>query len=228
MDNMERVTIRRSLRLEVECQDSQGGSHFIRVIAANDKSAPGSAATFVLMDERGNWAAGQGDALEHAFQSGIGRRGGRALIIVTSAASDAHPFSVWLDLEQEGVYRQQHRPSPGRPADDLESLNEANPSSTHGIGSSIEWLEAQARRASARGGSTLTSFRLYNLNERVSGETRDTLLTVDEWLRCEVPVEFLSPRQGQVVVGIGLGGSASMSAAAYYRPETGRWRRTSL
>lgn len=54
----------------------------------------------------------------------------------------------------------------------------ANPGAKHGIGSSLELLEAQARRSIARGGSTLTSFRLYNRNERVSGETRDVLLTV--------------------------------------------------
>jgi phage terminase large subunit-like protein len=90
----------------------------------------------------------------------------------------------------------------------------------HGIGADLAWLEAQARRAAARGGSALTSFRLYNRNERVSGETRDLLLTVDEWLACEVA--DLPPREGPVVVGIDLGGSASMSAAAFYWPQTGR------
>ena len=108
----------------------------------------------------------------------------------------------------------------GLPADDLASLKIANPGAAHGIGSSLDWLQGQARRAIARGGSTLTSFRLYNRNERVSGETRDVLLTVDEWLACEV--SELPPRQGQVVIGIDLGGSASMTAAAFYWPETGR------
>ena len=72
----------------------------------------------------------------------------------------------------------------------------------------------------AQGGSALTAFRLYNRNERVSGETRDLLLTVDEWLACETAE--LPPRSGPVVVGIDLGGSASMTAAAFYWPETGR------
>jgi hypothetical protein len=66
-----------------------------------------------------------------------------------------------------------------------ESLLIANPGAAHGIGAELAWLEAQARRAIARGGSSLMSFRLYNRNERVSGETRDLLLTVDEWLNCE-------------------------------------------
>lgn len=215
----EQLRFRRSPRLEIEFE-GDGGGHFLRVIAADGKSALGSAPNLVLMDERGHWQADQGDALEHALLSGIGKRGGRALIISTSAADDAHPFSVWLDEDQDGVYRQEHRPAPGLPADDLQSLKEANPGAEHGIGSSLEWLQGQARRAIARGGSTLTSFRLYNRNERVSGETRDLLLTVDEWLACEV--SELPERRGQVVIGIDLGGSASMSAASFYWPETGR------
>ncbi len=212
-------TVRRSPRLEIE-YEGDGGGHYIRVIAADGKSALGSAPTLVLMDERGHWAADQGDALEHALMSGLGKRSGKALIISTSAADDAHPFSIWLDQDQPGVYRQEHRPAPGLPADDLASIREANPGAEFGIGSSLEWLQGQARRAIARGGSTLSSFRLYNRNERVSGETRDVLLTVDEWLSCEV--SEAPERAGQVVVGIDLGGSASMTAAAFYWPETGR------
>ena len=218
-EEQKRFTVRRSPRLEIE-YDGDGGGHVIRAIAADGKSALGSAPTLVLMDERGHWTADQGDALEHALLSGLGKRGGRALIISTSAATDTHPFSIWLDQPQEGVYRQEHRPAPGLPADDLDSLRDANPGAVAGIGSSLEWLQGQARRAIARGGSTLTAFRLYNRNERVSGETRELLLTVDEWLSCEV--SEIPPRQGQVVIGIDLGGSASMTAAGFYWPATGR------
>jgi phage terminase large subunit-like protein len=218
-DEQKLFTVRRSPRFEIE-YDGDGGGHFIRAIAADGKSVLGSAPTLVLMDERGHWQADQGDALEQALLSGLGKRAGRALIISTSAPDDAHPFSVWLDHVQSGVYRQEHRPSPGLPADDLESLKEANPGAVHGIGSSIEWLQGQAERAIARGGSTLTAFRLYNRNERVSGESRDVLLTTDEWLACEV--SEVPARAGQVVIGIDLGGSASMTAAAFYWPETGR------
>jgi phage terminase large subunit-like protein len=115
---------------------------------------------------------------------------------------------------------QEHRPAPGLPADDRESLILANPGAAYGIGSTLDWLEAQARRAIAQGGSALTSFRLYNRNERVSGESRDVLLTVDEWLSCEAA--DLPPREGPVIIGIDLGGSASMTAAAFYWPDTAR------
>lgn len=213
------LIFRRSPRLEIEFE-GDGGGHLLRVIAADGKSALGTAPTMLLMDERGHWEKDKGDSLEHALLSGLGKRGGKALIISTSAPDDTHAFSRWLDEDQAGVYRQEHRPAPGLPADDLDSLLIANPGAMHGIGASLEWLQAQARRAIARGGSTLTSFRLYNRNERVSGETRDVLLTVDEWLNCEAAE--MPPREGQVVVGIDLGGSASMSAVAFYWPATAR------
>ncbi|KDA03071.1 terminase large subunit domain-containing protein [Hyphomonas oceanitis] len=219
-DIQKRLTFRRSPRLEIEYEDETGGSHFLRAIAADGRSALGSAPTLVLMDERGHWAADKGDDLEHALLSGLGKRSGKALIISTSAADDSHPFSIWCDSEQAGVYVQEHRPAPGLPVDDLETLKIANPGAKHGIGSSIDWLKAEAKRASARGGSTLNSFRLYNRNERVSGETRDLLLTLDEWLACETA--NLPPRQGECIIGIDLGGSASMSAVAFYWPATGR------
>lgn len=215
-DQQGQLTFRKLPRLEIEF----GDGHLLRVIAADGKTALGTAPTLTLMDERGHWQADKGEALEHALLSGLGKRGGKAILISTSAPDDAHAFSHWLDREQAGVYRQEHRPPPGLPADDLESLRVANPGAEAGIGASLEWLQAEARRAIARGGSALTSFRLYNRNERVSGEARDVLLTVDEWLACEAGE--LPPRMGSVVIGIDLGGSASMSAAAFYWPESGR------
>ena len=215
----EQLRFRRSPRLEIEFEGDDGG-HFLRAIAADGKSILGTSPNLVLMDERGHWPLDQGNDLEAALLSGLGKRGGKALIISTSAPDDAHPFSLWIDERQDGTYVQEHRPPPHLPVDDRASLLEANPGAKHGIGSSIEWLESNAKRAIARGGSTLTNFRLYNRNERVSGEDRDVLLTVDEWLACEV--SELPEREGPTIVGIDLGGSASMTAAAFYWPETGR------
>lgn len=210
---------RRAPRLEIEFE-GDGGGHILRVIAADGKSALGGAPTMAILDERGHWAADRGDELEHALLSGLGKRSGRAFLISTSASDDTHAFSRWIDDPVPGSYIQEHRPAPGLPADDAESLLIANPGAPYGIGGSLEWLEGQAKRAIARGGSSLTSFRLYNRNERISGESRDLLVTVDEWLACEVTT--LPPREGSVVIGIDLGGSSSMTAAAFYWPETGR------
>ena len=216
---LDEFIFRRAPRLEIEYK-GDGGGHVLRCLPADGKTALGGAPTLAILDERGHWDRDRGDELEHALLSGLGKRGGRALIISTSAPDDAHPFSRWLDNPPEGTYTQEHRPPPGLPADDLDSILAANPGAEVGIGAGADWLLAAARRAIARGGSALQSFRLYNRNERVSGETRDLLLTPDEWLSCEV--NDLPPREGDVVIGLDLGGSSSMSAAAFYWPLTGR------
>ncbi|MFO8098253.1 MAG: hypothetical protein R6T83_01370, partial [Salinibacter sp.] len=76
-----------------------------------------------------------------------------------------------------------------------------------GIGSTPEWLVAQARRAIARGGSALSSFRNLNRNERVASDDRSVLITIDEWMASEVAPASLPPRDGPVVLGVDLGGS---------------------
>jgi phage terminase large subunit-like protein len=219
-DAQEQFTIRRGSKLEVETAENGGG--LARVIAADGKSILGGAPTLAILDERAAWEREKGDALENAILSGLGKRDGRALIISTSAPDDANTFSRWLDEPPPGTFVQEHRPDPGLPPDDLASLLVANPGAAEGIGPSAEWLTAQARRAIARGGSALSSFRNLNRNERVASDNRSVLLTVDEWLACEVAPDDLPPRDGPVVLGVDLGGSRSMSAAALYWPDTGR------
>lgn len=213
-------TIRRGSKLEVEFEGNGGG--LARVIAADGKSVLGGAPTLAIMDERAAWEREKGDSLENAILSGLGKRDGRALIISTSAPDDANTFSRWLDEPPPGTYVQEHRPPFGLPADDLESLLIANPGAIEGIGATPEWLVSQAQRAIARGGSALSSFRNLNRNERVSTENRSVLVTVDEWMGAEVSPDDLPERDGPCILGIDLGGSRSMSAAAFYWPETGR------
>lgn len=212
--------IRRGSRLEVEFTGNGGG--LARCIAADGRSILGGAPTLAILDERAAWDREKGDALENAILSGLGKRGGKALIISTSAPDASNTFSRWLDEPPPGTYVQEHRPPFGLPADDAESLLIANPGATEGIGASLEWLQAQARRAIARGGTALSSFRNLNRNERVSTEDRSVLVTVDEWLGAEVKPDDLPAREGQCILGVDLGGSRSMSAAALYWPETGR------
>jgi phage terminase large subunit-like protein len=213
-------TIRRGSKLEVEFEGNGGG--LARVIAADGKSILGGAPTLAIMDERAAWEREKGDSLENAILSGLGKRDGRALIISTSAPDDANTFSRWLDEPPPGTYVQEHRPAFGLPADDLESLLIANPGAVEGIGAAPEWLVSQAQRAIARGGSALSSFRNLNRNERVSTEDRSVLVTVDEWMGAEVSPDDLPEREGPCILGVDLGGSRSMSAAAFYWPETGR------
>ena len=185
-DEQEHFIIRRGSKLEVETDANGGG--LARVIPADGRSILGGAPTLAVLDERAAWEREKGDALENAILSGLGKRDGKALIISTSAPDDTNTFSRWLDEPPPGTYVQEHRPSPGLPPDDLSSLLVANPGAREGIGSSPEWLVAQAKRAIARGGSALSSFRNLNRNERVASDDRSVLITIDEWLAAEVEV----------------------------------------
>lgn len=219
-DEREMFKVRRGARLEVEYPANGGG--LARCIAADAKSILGGAPTLAILDERAAWEREKGDALENSLLSGLGKRNGKALIISTSAPDDANTFSRWLDEPPPGTYVQEHRPAFGLPADDVESLLVANPGAAEGIGASVEWLVAQARRAIKRGGAALSSFRNLNRNERVSTEDRSVLVTVDEWMGSEVSPDALPDREGECILGVDLGGSRSMSAAAFYWPATGR------
>lgn len=216
-EDQAQLKFRRSTR-EIEYAGNGGG--VLRAIAAEGKNALGGAATLAILDERGHWPVDSGDALEAALLSSLGKKGGKSIIISTSASTDAHPLSRWIDSPPPRTFVAEYRPSPGLPADDLESLMLANPGCRYGVGASETWLVNEAQRAISRGGSALSNFRLLNRNERVATDGRDVLLTTDQWLACEVT--DLPERRGPCVAGIDLGGSASMSAWANYWPETQR------
>ena len=90
----EQITYRRNPRLELEYH-GDGGGHILRGIAADAKNALGGSPTLALLDERGHWPRDKGDDLESAVMSGLGKRGGKAVIISTSASDDTHSLSQW-------------------------------------------------------------------------------------------------------------------------------------
>ena len=182
-DIQRQAQFRRQPRYEIE-YEGDGGGHVIRAIAADGKSALGMAPTFALLDERGHWRAIRATSLEHAILSGLGKRGGRALIISHTAPDDAHPFSKWLDENRRASIAQEHGPRRGcRPTILSVAHRKSRREARHWLLPRMVAGASAARHRTRR--NTLTTFRLYNRNERVSGETRDLLLTVDEWLACE-------------------------------------------
>lgn len=213
------IKIRRGAALEIEFEDGNG-PHLLKAVPSTGKAVLGGSATLAIMDERAAWMASRGDEMEAALLTSLGKRNGRALLISTSAPDDANSFSRWLDTPPSGCYTQEHKADPDLSADDWPSLLQANPGSLEGIGASKEWLLNAARQAIERGGSALASFRNLHRNERVNIETRALLIDLDQWQGCEVDEQ--PERAGPCVIGLDLGASASMTAAAYYWPETGR------
>jgi phage terminase large subunit-like protein len=214
-----RFTFRQAPRLEISYDGNGGG--MVRAVAADAKNLLGLSPTLIVEDEFGHWSAEKGMQLHAALETAAGKRRAKTVIISTSASDDTHPFSQMLDNPPPHSFIIEHRAPLGQPADDMDGIKAANPGSEYGIGPSLEWLQQQARVAIARGGQALTGFRLYSLNQRVSDVGKAQLLTVDEYSACEVGPDELPEREGPAFLGVDLGGSRSMSAAALYFPETG-------
>ncbi len=215
----EDVKIRRGAALEIEFDDGSG-PHLLKAVASTGKGILGGSATLAILDERAAWMESRGAEMEAAILTSLGKRNGRALLISTSAPDDANDFSRWLDTPPSGAYTQEHKAAPDLPADDWPSILAANPGSPEGIGATKEWLLRAARQAIERGGTALSAFRNLHRNERVLIEARALLIDADAWQPCEV--DNLPPRDGPVVIGLDLGGAASMTAASFFWPHTGR------
>jgi len=217
-DEQARFTFRQAPRLEISYEGN--GDGMIRAVAADAKNLLGLSPTLIVEDEFGHWHPEKGMQLHSALETSAGKRSAKIVIISTSASDDTHPFSQMLDDPPPHSFIIECRAPLGMPADDLDGLKQANPGAEYGIGPSLEWLQSQARIAIQRGGQALTGFRLYSLNQRVSDAGKAQLLTVDEWTACEVGGDDLPERTGPAFLGVDLGGSRSMSAAAIYFPET--------
>lgn len=213
------VKVRRGAALEIEFEDGTG-PHLLKAVPSTGKAVLGGSATLAILDERAAWMESRGDEMEAALLTSLGKRDGRALLISTSAPDDANAFSRWLDSPPSGCYTQEHRAAPDLPADDWPSLLAANPGSAEGVGATKAWLLKAARQAIERGGPALAAFRNLHRNERVNTESRALLIDLDAWQRCEV--DALPERAGPVVIGLDLGASASMTAAAFFWVESGR------
>ncbi len=218
-ETAERLTTRMTPVLELEL-DGDDGPHLLKVVPSTGKAVLGGASTLAILDERAAWMESRGAELEAAILTSLGKRDGRAAIISTAPPNDQNSFAQWLDNAPEGCYTQAHVGDPEQSADHLESILAANPGTPYGIGPSQDWLMKAARQAMQRGGPALASFRNLHRNERTAVESREVLIDVDAWQRCEV--ETLPAREGEVLIGLDAGGPASMSAAAFFWPTTGR------
>lgn len=170
------LTFVRAPRLQIR-YEGDGGGHALNVLASDARNALGLSPVFAILDERGFWDESKGDSLQDAITSACGKRAGRVLVISTSAATDNHTFSKLLDEPGEGVFVREYRAPDHLPPDSVEAILASNPGAARNIGGSVEWLQGAARRALARGGSALSNYRLFHLNQRVSHENRAVLIS---------------------------------------------------
>ena len=187
----------------------------LRCIGSDPKRAHGLRPVLVLADEPAQWPEHTGERMVAALRTGLGKvPGSRLIALGTRPADSAHWFEKMLS--GGAAYAQVHAADLDAPPFQVRSLRKANPSWGHLPSLRLRVLEE--RKEAKRDPAMLASWRALRLNQGVADVVERVLLDPDTWERIEV--EY-APRTGHYVLGLDLGASAAMSAAAAYWPETG-------
>ena len=200
-------------------QDRETGS-VLKAIGSDGKRAHGLAPVMLILDEPAQWPVNFGAKMYAACVSALGKQpSARMLAVGTRPDDPLHWFSKMLN-GGPGIYAQLHCAAKG--SDDFadKAMHDANPSFHHMPHMQTEFKRL---REKARTDPTQRSiFRALNLNKGTSDvETFEAIVSAENWNACEVSVP--PAREGPVFVSFDLGGSASMTAASSYWPETGRF-----
>ena len=184
----------------------------VRCIGSDPGNAHGLRPALALLDEPAQWASATRDRMYAAIRTGLGKVPGAKLIALgTRPADEAHFFARLLAT---APYAQVHAAPLDAPPFHKRTLRRANPSYDH-LPSLRAQLAAEAIDA-RRDPDELASWRALRLNQGTSDVARSVLLDVDAWKRASALPEPETLTRGGYVLGVDLGTSAAMSAAAAY------------
>ena len=154
-------------------------------------------------------------SLWNSMLQSISGRDGK--LVAISVQGDSAMFGELRERRnQPGVIFHEYATAPSDDPMDPATWHAANPGLKTGI-KSINYMEHAARRA-ASSSTDLSDFRIYDLNAPGRPD-RILLVPMHAWTQ----VVNSEPRQpaGPVIVGLDLGGSSSMTAAAIFYVDTG-------
>ena len=203
-----------------EIEDRETGN-MLRIIGSDPDRAHGLAPSLILADEPAKWKRQQGDLMYAALKTALGKQDpSRLLVIGTQSDDETHWFSEMLHDPGEGVYAQLHAARMEQGDFSMVSIRRANPAYNY-LPALRSALKREKKNAKERGGNHLASWRSLRLNRGTSeiGE-REMIMQIEDWKACEK--QSLPKRDGPVAIGLDMGGSVSMTALAFYWPETGR------
>ena len=194
-------------RATLECRAS--GAR-VRCIGSDPNNAHGLRPALVLADEPAQWPPATSARMIAALRTGLGKMAGSRLIALgTRPADSEHWFARLL---ASAPYAQVHAAPEAAPPFQARTWRRANPSLGH-LPSLLAQLRTEAVDAK-RDPDALASFRALRLNQGTADVARSVLLDSDRWTEAEA---LGAPEpSGSYVLGIDLGTSAAMSAAAAY------------
>ena len=186
----------------------------VRCIGSDPARAHGLAPALVIADEPAQWPGSTSERMRAALVTSMGKiDGSRFIALGTRPADRSHWFQSMLD--GGAAYAQTHAARESDPPFQLRTWVKANPSLT--IMPALLKRVRQEAADAKRDPSLLAGFKALRLNLGLDDTLQSTLLDAGTWERCEGEAE----RRGPFVLGIDLGGAASMSAAASYWPDSG-------
>ena len=172
--------------------------------------------SLVICDELAQWEASLIDRALAALSTSLGKLpDSRMIAIGTRPSSPEHPFEKMLNGGAD--YFQVHAARENDKPFQVRTWKRANPSLDHmpDLRAAIE-KEAQRARQDA---TLLPQFEALRLNKGVSDVALSLLIEPSTWRGIEAPEP---PKiEPSYILGIDLGTSAAMSAAAAYQPLTG-------
>ena len=188
----------------------------MRCIGSDPRRAHGLRPALVLADEPAQWEHTKSDAMLAALRTGLGKvPGSRLIALGTRPADPNHWFAKLLD--GGAAYAQTHAvPVECETIFSGSYLRRANPSMEH-LPSLLARIRTEADEAK-RDEALLPSFRALRLNQGTSDVLVRMLLSAISWEKIEGEADAI----GGYHLGIDLGTTAAMSAAAAYWPESGR------
>ena len=187
----------------------------VQFLAADKGTGHAHGADLAIVDEGGLMGEAQ-RGLWNAMLSSTSGRDGRLLVI--SILGDGPMMSELRAREGEpGVCWHGYCTGLSDDPTDPAVWAASNPGLRDGI-KSTSYMVDMARRA-ASNPADMASFRAYDLNSPQNPD-RILLVSMEQWNA--VKDEPVPDRNGPCVVGVDLGGSASMTAAAVYWPKSGR------
>ena len=195
----------------------------VRCIGSDPGNAHGLRPALALLDEPAQWASATRDRMYAAIRTGLGKTPGSKLVALgTRPADSEHWFSRLLET---APYAQVHAAPLDAPPFHKRTLRRANPSYDH-----LPSLRAQLAEEAVdarRDPDALASWRALRLNQGTDDVSRSVLLDVDAWRRAgRLGLPEAEPRGGYVL-GVDLGTSSAMSAAAAYHRD-GRLEATAM
>lgn len=194
----------------------------LTVLAADPAGNQGLGFDLALCDEPREWAAGA--EMWDVMRTALGKAEETRIVSIGVMPVDGSEQGKWfVDLFSDpAAYSMRFQANPK--ADPLRwtSVRKANPSVDHfkPLSDTIRAEIATVKKS----GVGLATFKALRLNLGTNpNEEQEMLLSPDAWKQhVDVAPAELPDRVGDCFVGIDLGGSASMTAAAGYWPETGR------